>query len=189
MQYGEGFLNYINGYTAKASDAMDFRLDQHTASEVSYQWRMCYRLLCKQVVCVPEIMAKFASLPLMIRSFQVEPLVAPTPNRGRTMAHTEGGRQYQAYLKHWCGESVMSLRVVSLSFINWKRKYTHGATGLRERDAKCTVAIGMRFVFELLDIFIGQYVAIFLPHYEQGCFEKTGDGGMEYSAFFVGVMN
>ena len=78
----------------------------------------------------------------------------------------------------------MPLRVVSLSFIDWKRKYKHGAIGLRERAAKCTLAIGVRFAFELLDIFIGQYAAIFLPHYEQGCFEKTGDGVMEYTVFF-----
>ena len=112
VQYGEGFLNYINGYTVKASDAMDFRLDQHTMPGESHQWRTCYRLLCKQVVCVPEIMAKVASLPLMIRSFHVEPVVAPTPKKDRSMAHTESGRQYLAYLEHWCGTGSMPLRVV-----------------------------------------------------------------------------
>ena len=28
VQYGEGYLNYINGYVAKASDAMDFRIQE-----------------------------------------------------------------------------------------------------------------------------------------------------------------
>ena len=129
VQYGEGFLNYINGYTTKASDAMDFRLDQHAMPDASHQWRTCYRLLCNQVMCVPEIMAKIASLPLMVRSFHVEPVVAPTPKKDRDMAHTESGRQYLAYLAHWCGVGTMPLRVVSLSFMEWMRKYTHGAAG------------------------------------------------------------
>ena len=29
IQYGEGYLNYINGYVVKASDAMDFKLKEH----------------------------------------------------------------------------------------------------------------------------------------------------------------
>ena len=129
VQYGEGFLNYINGYTSKASDAMDFRLDQHTMPGASHQWRTCYRLLCKQVICVPEIMATIASLPLMVRSFHVDPVVAPTPKKNRAMALTESGRQYLAYMQHWCGTGTMPLRVVSLSFMEWMRKYTHGAAG------------------------------------------------------------
>ena len=72
-------------------------------------------LFLHQVICVPEIMAKIASLALMIRSFQVEPIVAPTPKKDRAMAHTQSGRQYLAYLHHWCGEGTMPLRVVSLS--------------------------------------------------------------------------
>ena len=98
VQYGEGFLNYINGYTSKASDAMDFRLDQHAMPDASAQWRTCYRLLCKQVTCVPEIMAKIASLPLVIRSFNVEPVATPTPKRDKYMSVTQARRQHVAYL-------------------------------------------------------------------------------------------
>ena len=53
VQYGEGFLNYINGYTAKASDALDFRLKEHLAKDGSHRWRMTYRLMCKQALCAP----------------------------------------------------------------------------------------------------------------------------------------
>ena len=188
VQYGEGFLNYIIGYTSKASDAMDFRLDQHIASDASYQWRTCYRLLCKQVMCVPEIMAKFASLPLMIRSFHVEPVVTSTPKRGNAIEHTDSGRQYLAYLRHWCGVGSMPLRVVSLSFMSWLRRYSTGPKGVRARPSGYTLAIGVRFAFEMLDVFVGQYAAIFLPHYEQGCFEAAGEDIMQYTAFFVGVL-
>ena len=61
--------------------------------------------------------------------------------------------------------------------------------GTRLRAGKCTLAIGVRFAFELLDVFIGQYAAMFLPHYEQGCFEQAGADVMEYTGFFVGVMH
>ena len=29
VQYGVGFLNYINGYTSKSMDALDFRMTEH----------------------------------------------------------------------------------------------------------------------------------------------------------------
>ena len=112
VQYGEGILSSINGYVSKASDAMNVRLDQHSLPDASAQWRTCCRLLRKQVTCVPEIMAKIASLPLMIRSFNVEPIVAPTPKSGKDLSLTQTGRQYQAYLEHWCGHGSMPLRMV-----------------------------------------------------------------------------
>ena len=43
-------------------------------------------------------------------------------------------------------------------------------------------------MYELMDLFIGPYAGMFLPHYEQGCFESTGDDIMEYTSFFVGTM-
>ena len=48
IQHGEGFLNYINGYVNKASDAMDFRLKEHLATGETHRWRMTYRLLCNK---------------------------------------------------------------------------------------------------------------------------------------------
>jgi len=161
VQYGEGFLNYINGYTAKASDAMNFRLDQHTTPGASHQWRTCYRLLCKHVMCVPEIMARFASLPLMVRSFHVEALVAPIPRKDRDMTQTLAGRRYLAYLKLWGGDGSIPLLTITSSFLQWCRKHTLGAEGPRLRHSDRTLAIGVRFAFELLDIFIGQYAAFF----------------------------
>ena len=165
VQYGEGFLNYINGYTAKASDAMNFRLDQHASADSSHQWRTCYRLLSKQVLCVPEVMARVASLPLMVRSFHVEPLVAPTPKKERDMTHTQGGRRYLAYLKTWGGDGAMPLLTITSSFINWSRTYSLSTEGPRLRSSTRTLAIGVRFAFELLDLFIGQYATVFLPNY------------------------
>ena len=76
----------------------------------------------------------------------------------------------------------------SLSFLDWLRRYRKEPDRLRRRQDKCTLALGVRFVYELMDLFIGQYAGMFLPHYEQGCFEATGDDIMEYTSFFVGTM-
>ena len=72
--------------------------------------------------------------------------------------------------------------------MDWLRKYKKEGERLRRRSDKCTLAIGVRFVYELMDLFIGQYAGMFLPHYEQGCFESQGEDIMEYTSFFVGTM-
>ena len=77
VQYGEGFLNYINGYTAKCSDSLDFRLNEHVRQGENSKWRMAYRMLCKYSPCIPEVFCHFASLPLMKRSFQIDVVFAP----------------------------------------------------------------------------------------------------------------
>ena len=83
----------------------------------------------------------------------------------------------------------MPLVTISYSFMEWCRKHTLRQDGPRLRSTGRTLAIGVRFAFELLDLFIGQYAAVCLPHCEQGCFEAKGAEVMEYTAFFVGVMN
>ena len=105
------------------------------------------------------------------------------------MAQTQGGRRYLAYLKHWGGNGAMPLLTITFSFISWSRRYCLGAEGPRLRVSNRTLAIGVRFAFELFDLFIGQYAAVFLPHYQQGCFEARGSEVMEYTSFFVGVIN
>ena len=86
-----------------------------------------------------------------------------------------------------CRVVFRSLR--SLSFLDWLRRYKQEPNGLRRHTHECMLAIGVRFVFELMDLFIGQYAAMFIPHYVQGCFECTGDNIMEYTSFFVGTMS
>ena len=44
VQYGESFLNYINGYTAKAQDSLDFRLREHVDESMT-AWRQCYEVV------------------------------------------------------------------------------------------------------------------------------------------------
>ena len=161
VQYGSGYLNYINGYTAKASDAMDFRLDQHTAGEASSHWRTCYRLVCKRAVCVPEIIAGLSGCPLMLRSFTVEFIAAPCPRVGMLLDGSESLRAYAAYLRHWCGAGETPLKTLDVSFLEWCRRYTVRVREVITRQQQRTCATGVRFAFELQDRFIGQYAAMF----------------------------
>ena len=96
-----------------------------------------------------------ASLPLMMRSFHVEPLVAPSPMKDRALEQTVGGRQYAAYLRHWCGAGSLPLRAISMSFLAWVRVYSLEASGPKRRKSGGSLAIGVRFAFEMLDLFLG----------------------------------
>ena len=56
VQWTTGRLNYINGYTTKGQDAMDFRLNDETTPDTSQgRWLTAYRLLCRKTVCIPEV--------------------------------------------------------------------------------------------------------------------------------------
>ena len=123
VQYGEGFLNYINGYTSKASDALDFRLKEHTAQDASHQWRMTYRLMCKHAPCVPEIACHFAGLQLMRRSFGIEPLYAPVPRTDIDLEQNTSLRLYGHYLKHWCPGGVVPMLQVTKNLLQWARTW------------------------------------------------------------------
>ena len=49
VQWTTGRLNYINGYTTKAQNSMDFRLDSETAYSGPHgRWLTAYRLLCRK---------------------------------------------------------------------------------------------------------------------------------------------
>ena len=42
----KGFLNYINGYVSKASDAINFRADDYSGVQEA-EWKRTYRLMLK----------------------------------------------------------------------------------------------------------------------------------------------
>ena len=79
VQVGAGGLNYINGYTSKAHDSLDFRPKDWASGGPSTRWKMTYRLLCKASPCVPEIFTDMGGLAMMQRSFIKEVLYAPIP--------------------------------------------------------------------------------------------------------------
>ena len=71
--------NYISGYISKASDAMNFSTTEHFKAKVDDAWLIVYRLLCKRVLCIPEIFVYYGRLPHMDRSFRVDTIYAPGP--------------------------------------------------------------------------------------------------------------
>ena len=93
VQYGEGFINYINGYTTKASDALDFRFKEHLNQDNSSKWRLAYRLLCKNAPCIPEVYGYFASLAYMKRSFYHDTLYAPIQRRDMDLSQNNVRRR------------------------------------------------------------------------------------------------
>ena len=161
MQYGEGFLNYINGYTSKASDALDFRLKEHLAKDGSHRWRMTYRLMCKQALCVPEIVCQLAGLSMMRRSFCIDTFYAPVPRKDVNLAGNVSLRLYAFYLKQWCPGGGTPLLRVNRNLLAWLRSWRLKDNKLAARQSVGTVAIGLRFAFELLDIYLGQFCFVF----------------------------
>ena len=73
------YHNYISGYISKASDAMNFSTTEHFKAKVDDAWLVVYRLMCKRVLCIPEIFVYFARLPHMYRSFRADAIFAPGP--------------------------------------------------------------------------------------------------------------
>ena len=78
MQWTTGRLNYINGYTTKAQDSMDFRLDSETGYAGPHgRWLTDYRLLSRKTVCIPEVALWFQEAEPMVRSFRIWKCYAP----------------------------------------------------------------------------------------------------------------
>ena len=189
VQYGEGFLNYINGYTAKCSDSLDFRLNEHVRQGENSKWRMAYRMLCKYSPCIPEVFCHFASLPLMKRSFQIDVVFAPIQRVDTDMDSNNSLLLYKAYLdSHQLGGC--SFYEVHAAFLDWCRVWRLEGKRLVQRAARKTIAIGVRFCFELQDNFLGQFAAMFLPHSRKDEFLAPAEAAvMPYTKFFVGVMH
>ena len=80
VQWTTGRLNYINGYTMKSQDSMDFRLDNTTEGHGAHaRWLTVYRLLCKKAVCIPEVALWFYEAEPMVWSFRIGKCYAPAP--------------------------------------------------------------------------------------------------------------
>ena len=77
VQWTTGRLNYINGYTTKAYDAVDFRVNDMTAGSGDNKWLTIYRLICRQAVCIPQVALWFHECPPMIRSCRIQQCFPP----------------------------------------------------------------------------------------------------------------
>ena len=173
VQYGSGYLNYINGYTTKAHDSLDFRLSELSRTGEQSRWRMTYRLLCKASPCIPEIYSDMAGLQMMMRSFTKCVLYAPIPKPGAAFDN-DSKKLYEGYLK--AHSVVAMLGLVTTNYMDWSRLHhlQGGAIKKRSDRNKKTIAMGVRFSFELRDNFLGEFMAMFFPHCAQDAFYYEG---------------
>jgi hypothetical protein len=118
-----------------------------------------------------------ATLPVMIHSFLTDCLHAPVPDP--TKEDTNLSRKlYTCYLQRttMLEAYATGLNLINLTFIEFARLYRLGEaadgkykikpriTGRGKHATKSTTAIGIRFAWDLLDIFIGQFCAMFFVH-------------------------
>ena len=137
-------------------------------------------------MALPEIYHEFAGLPQMVRSYQKTTLVAPIPGPLHSRIRASQGSQvlYEAYLAARSGSS----------FLTYCRTHIIGKGGVRTREkglghaaGKQTMAVGVRFHYELLDIFHGEWASVFFPHASRMAFYAMKPL-IEFSRFYAGVI-
>ena len=161
------YHNYINCYMSKASDAMNFSTSEHFKAKVDDAWLIVYRLMCKRVLCTPEVFVYYGRLPHMERSFRVDTIYAPGPtcpdDANRFM------KLYAAYRgTERCGGPFLCK---STAFIDYARAHEiksgnvklRPITGGGHSTGKSTTAVGVRFGYEMHDQSIFHFCAMFFP--------------------------
>ena len=121
VQEGSGHLNYINGYTTKASDALNFCIKPYAAKKVDHKWLTTYRLLSKCTPLIPEVITSFGQLPHMRRSFHVGTLYPPAQHRRGDVMRKEpntSDKLYDAYLAEMARQAMATMTLVQ--FAHWE---------------------------------------------------------------------
>lgn len=166
-------------FLLKASDALQFKAKETAGQR---KWLQTYKLLTKRAPLFPEIAVEFACLPMVVASFQGMMMIyAPIPG---SKAKNTSRDLYNAFLAE--NAKVASLLQEKCSFIDllrtykvettypngaeeppeYKMKKRSGAT-VGEGVGKERCALGIRFPFAMLDIFIGAWCAMMVPHRRQ----------------------
>lgn len=185
-----GYLNYVTGYATKESDSLQFKTKEYNDSSGSStsEWRQTYRLLCKKAPLEPELAVEFGSLGMMLKSYLSDHIFAQIPRDPETPATNSSQDAYDVYLLR--GNVKDELIRPNESFLEWLRRYAVSRAdadskpearprGARGRGAgKERTAVGVKFPFELLDIFLGAWVSTFVPHRL-----KTNELGKRYNEF------
>jgi len=217
VQLGSGWLNYINGYTGKANDAMDFRIKEHYKNEKdNAAWRQTYRLLCKKAPLLTEVYLAMKKRPLMYRTFLTDILCPVIPGKVVLNAPkaTRHHKMYAAYLKKgsdfFCSDGRQARPLplaragLQKSLLEFCRAHSWNETTQKPqpRSYKTTKAtdccVGVKFEFELYDIFVGQFAVTMFPHASEDAFSVPIDrdafhgpawADLEYTKHFVGVLS
>ena len=211
-----GLLKYVTGYVSKASDALTFKQKAYLDKD-STTWRQVYRLLTKRAPLCPEMAVDFAGLPLMEASFRGATIHAPVPKIEslRPDADKNNDRaMYEAYLRHQQSIAAFSVQdrysgapaVGRVCFLDWARQNTvikknergqdkvvfdvkkRGGHGVGKNKEKC--ALGIRFPYEGLDIFIGAWCATMVPHISEDEFAPAEDDAIpEFGKYLQTVLS
>lgn len=192
-------LQYVTGYAAKASDSLKFKSKDFNDAGVERlsKWRQIFRLLSKKAPLEPEMTADFAGLPLIHSSFAGLHIFAPVPG---SKAVNVSRHMYNAFLAYqqrmpseqsWNGSYIEWLRTHKPDWkkqsdgtfaYSWQLRNKEGAKHWKSKDR---LAVGVSFAFELLDVFIGQFLAMFVPHKSEQEFIADGSDRMPVNAKFL----
>ena len=187
VQEGSGHLNYINGYTTKASDALNFCIKPYAAKKVDHKWLTTYRLLSKCTPLIPEVVTSFGQLPHMKRSFHVGTVYPPVQHRRDEVMRkglNSSDKLYAAYLAQMAQQDM-----ATMSFLQFARVWQMDAAGkLTKRSSQCITAVGVRYRFELNDLFVGEFALMIMPHSTEDCFLAEDKAVLMYTDHYVGVL-
>ena len=132
-------------------------------------------------------MIDMATLPLMIHSFLSDTLHAPVPDPDKTDGNNSK-KLYAAYLQRTATIQAYAgpKPIMELTFIEFARIYKLAScnedgtytvrlriSGRGKHATKNSTAIGVRFAWELLDIYVGQFCAMFIVHNSKSEFVTT----------------
>ena len=162
---------------------MEFNPSQYTASNDAI-WYRAYRLLCKRAVMSSEVFLEMAGegVSQMINSYEVDVMYAPIPSATRDATNKTLKLYHNGYLKQM---------FIQTNFLDYCRLYRlTDKDAVEHRNARNkTLSIGVRFSFELLDIFIGQFATVFFPHGRRTAFldKPNGMDVLQYTGHFIGV--
>ena len=105
------------------------------------------------------------------------------------MEQNDSYKLYAHYLKS--AEVVDGTRRLSDSFLAYARKFRLAGDMVKPRKLRDgqMIGVGVRFSFELLDISIGQYAIMFLPHTSPRDLCPREEVPLEYTRCFVGALH
>ena len=123
----------------------------------------------------------------MVRSFQATTLVAPIPGpvHQKISEHQKSQMLSAAYLEVRSGGCFLDYARTHL--IGKDGKVKQRLFGQGHAAGKETMAVGVKFHYEMLDIYHGEYGCVFLPHASRSALypEKAP---CEYTRFYCGVL-
>ena len=184
-----------DGCVPKEHDSLSFSLSQHSKNEENWKWKMTYRILCKSAPGIPEVYMASGDCAAMQRSFMREHVFAVGPDGHEALAKNRSILLYDTYLAH---KLEGDPKIVRMPFIEYariaqlsedKKKGTarNFAAGPRRG---CTVAVGIRYKYELLDLYLGQFSASQFPHRKSSVFvsPNVADGWrLDYTKEYLGT--